>query len=123
MTYKEATGRLGRLVSTGLLGILLVSAPITANAAEQSAVSEAGFGTTAAVASVVYGTVKIVYALGGTLVGSLGWILSGGRTDVARAIMQPALRGDYVLTPDHLVGRRAVRFVGRDPVLEPYESR
>ena len=119
----ESAKRLAVRVCSGLIVLALVSAPSAARAAEQNAMSEAGFGATAAVASAVYGSIKIAYALGGTLVGSLGWILSGGRTDVARAVMQPALRGDYVITPEHLAGRRAVRFVGRDPMLEPYELR
>ena len=119
----ESAKRLAIRVCSGLIVLALVSAPSAARATEQKAMSEAGFGATAAVASTVYGSIKIVYALGGTLVGSLGWLLSGGRTDVARAVMQPALRGDYVITPEHLAGRRAVRFVGRDPMLEPYELR
>ena len=119
----ESAKRLAVRVCSGLIVLALVSAPSAARATEQKAMSEAGFGATAAVASTVYGSIKIVYALGGTLVGSLGWLLSGGRTDVARAVMQPALRGDYVITPEHLKGRRAVRFVGRDPMLEPYELR
>ena len=100
----ESAKRLAVRVCSGLIVLALVSAPSAARAAEQNAMSEAGFGATAAVASAVYGSIKIAYALGGTLVGSLGWILSGGRTDVARAVMQPALRGDYVITPEHLKG-------------------
>lgn len=115
-------GRFVRRVRVGLISVLLVGLPIGAHA-EQSALSEAGFGIGSAVASAVYGTAKIGYAVGGTVVGSLGWLMSGGRTDVGRAVMQPALRGDYVVTPDHLAGKKALSFVGRDRVLEPYMDR
>jgi hypothetical protein len=39
---------------------------------------------------------------------------------VFRAISQPALRGDYVLTPEQLRGEQTWRFMGRDPELGPY---
>ena len=63
----------------------------------------------------VYGTVKTVYAIVGTITGGLAFALTGGRGDVAREIIQPAVRGDYAITPDILTGQQPLVFVGRDP--------
>ncbi len=38
----------------------------------------------------------------------------------ARPILQASLRGNYVITPEHLRGREPLTFVGRDPRYEPY---
>ena len=40
---------------------------------------------------------------------------SGGDSDVMRAVVTPAIRGDYVVTPAHLRGEQQLQFVGRDP--------
>ena len=31
------------------------------------------------------------------------------------AVITPAVRGDYVVTPAHLRGERELEFIGRDP--------
>jgi hypothetical protein len=43
------------------------------------------------------------------------WALAGGDSSVASPILNAAVRGDYVITPDHLRGRQSIEFVGRDP--------
>ncbi len=89
--------------------------PADARAQEPSAASEAGVGALAALSTLVYGPVKVVYAAGGVIVGGFAWALSGGDRDVMNAIFTPAVRGDYVVTPAHLRGERPLEFIGRDP--------
>ena len=97
-----------------------VAAPQPARAAEQSAPAEFAVGTGAVLATVFWGTAKFLYAVGGTITGGFAWAFTGGRNDVAQSIIQPAVRGDYVVTPDHLMGRRPISFAGRQPGRDPY---
>ena len=97
--------------------LLLGLNPGTARA-EQSQAAEAGLGAAAALCSLVYGPTKIVYALGGTVVGGFAWLLSAGNYDVMNAIITPAVRGDYVVTSAHLRGERSLEFIGRDPAYQ-----
>jgi len=89
-------------------------APGTARA-EESAAYEAGFGALSAFCSLIYAPVKVVYALGGVIVGGFAWALSAGDNDVASAVITPAVRGDYVITPDMLRGEKPIEFIGRNP--------
>ena len=84
-------------------------------AAEQPVGEEAGYGVGAALASVFYSPVKVTYAALGLLTGGLGYLLSGGRADVANNIIYPAVRGNYVVTPSHLKGTEPIYFVGAPP--------
>src|SRR5574341_1444238 len=76
---------------------------------------EAGYGVGAALASVFYIPAKVTYAALGLLTGGLGYVLSGGRADVANNIIYPAVRGNYVVTPNHLKGTEPIYFVGAPP--------
>lgn len=83
--------------------------------AERWALTEFALGTSAAVCNLVYGPVKVAFALMGTVTGSLAWVLSGGDNDVARKIFQPSLRGDYMIRTENLTGDEPLHFYGRDP--------
>lgn len=80
-----------------------------------SAAKEAGLGLASALASVLYAPVKIVYATGGLLVGGLAFAFSGGDSDVAKVVISPSVRGDYVITPAQLRGEKSIEFIGREP--------
>lgn len=95
----------------GVLVFALQSSPARAEAGP----TEAGTGVASAVASLIYGPVKIVYSLLGTVVGGVAWGLSGGDTEVLSAVITPAIRGDYVITPSHIRGERSIEFFGRQP--------
>jgi hypothetical protein len=109
--------------------VVIIASPLyaqtadTANqpAQEQSVGSEAGYGIGSALANVFYIPAKITYAGLGVLTGGLGYLLSGGRTDVANNIIYPAVGGNYVVTPSHLKGTEPIYFVGAPP-LEPEQS-
>ncbi len=74
-----------------------------------------GYGVGAALASVFYIPAKVTYAGLGLLTGGLGFVLTGGRADVANNIIYPAVRGNYVVTPSHLKGSEPIYFVGAAP--------
>lgn len=95
--------------------VVLALAPQTARAADDSIESEAGLGALSAVCTLFYGPVKVVYALSGLIFGGAAWGLSGGDGDVLRAVVTPAVRGDYVITPELLRGERPIEFFGKDP--------
>lgn len=83
--------------------------------AEPSVTEEAGYGVGSALANVFYIPAKVTYAGLGLLTGGLGFVLSGGRSDVANNIIYPAVRGHYVVTPSHLKGSEPIYFVGAPP--------
>ncbi len=101
----------------------LLSALILALAAAPSAAwadmgtdvpNEGGIGAVAALSTLIYGPVKLTYATLGLLVGGAAWGLSGGDQAVLESVVTPALRGDYVVTPDHVRMERSLEFYGRD---------
>jgi hypothetical protein len=86
--------------------------------AEPTVGEEAAYGVGSALANVFYIPAKVTYAGLGLLTGGLGFVLSGGRADVANNIIYPAVRGHYVVTPDHLKGKESIYFVGAPPPSE-----
>lgn len=111
--------RLRRSARTrGLLAVALAAALAAAPAAPASAETtarEVGLGVGSLMSTLLYGPAKLTLALGGSLVSGLAWAVTGGDADVARPIFYSAVRGDYLITPDHLTGKRSVEFVGRRP--------
>jgi hypothetical protein len=95
--------------------VVLALAPQAARAEGERIESEAGFGALAAVCTLIYSPVKVVYAVGGLVIGGLAWGLSGGDSSVLKAVVTPAVRGDYVITPSLLRGERSIEFFGKDP--------
>jgi hypothetical protein len=112
-----------RLRVVALVALLAVSLAPAAALAEESATSEAGVGALSALSSLVYGPAKILYALTGSLIGGLAWGLSGGDSAVLHAVVSPAVRGDYVVTPAHIRMEKQVEFFGQEPTYrESYGS-
>ncbi|UCE86222.1 MAG: hypothetical protein JSU66_00295 [Deltaproteobacteria bacterium] len=97
------------------LAVLIASSAGPAHAAGDGTASQALLGTGSALCSLVYGPLKIGYALVGTTISGLAWVFTGGSTDVAAPILYASVRGDYVVTPEHLTLERPLEFVGRDP--------
>jgi hypothetical protein len=101
--------------------VTVMSSPSYAQTADTNSQSaepvgqEAGYGVGAALASVFYIPAKVTYAGFGLLAGGLGYLFSGGRADVANNIIYPAVRGNYVVTPNHLKGTDPIYFVGPAP--------
>jgi len=103
------------------LSLALSAAPTPALAqGQQSAWGEAGTGLVCFGATLFYGTAKTFYALAGTVVGGAAYAITGGSLRTAQEIWTPALRGDYVISPQILRGERVLVFSGRDQ--EPEEE-
>ncbi len=96
-----------------LAAVLLVAQPT--HAGEKYALTEFALGTSCAAVNLIYGPVKVAFAVLGTATGALAWVLTGGNREVARSIMQPSLRGDYMITPRNLTFEEPLEFYGRDP--------
>ncbi len=103
----------GRLGAFALVAVL-AWAPLSASAEEEESLAyEGSVGVGAAICTLVYSPLKVVYAVGGLLVSSLAWIWTMGDSSIAGPIYQAAVGGDYVVTPAHLDGQRDLRFSGR----------
>ena len=104
-----------------LVGLCVASVPLVASAdeaPERNIFMHYGLGVGSVLCTLVYGPAKVVYATLGSLTGGLAWLLTGGRTDVPREIIQPAVRGDYVVTPEHLTFNQPLMFVGKEHALD-----
>lgn len=126
MKFKaEARSRGGGATDRARVALVLVvaiwlSIPGAALAQERGTAAQFGLGTGAATINMLYGPAKVLYALVGCLTGGLAYLVTGGRKEVALDVMHPALRGDYAVTPDHLVGEKPLRFSGVAPESETY---
>ena len=110
-------GMLGRTLLIVAVALSVGLAPVSARAQGQTrhAAVHFGLGTASAFLNLFYGPAKVLYAALGTATGGLAWVITGGDGEVARKIVQPAVRGDYAIVPDNLTLDRPLRFVGRDP--------
>jgi hypothetical protein len=120
MTYRGVSS-----VLVAFLCLSLALAPASALAdepVERNTAATYGLGVGSAICSLVYGPVKIVYATLGAITGGLAWALTGGRSDVASAVIEASMRGDYVVTPEHLTFNRPLSFTGRDRPLDEQAS-
>jgi hypothetical protein len=73
---------------------------------------EIGIQVAAWAATVPYIIAKGAFALGGAIVGALGYVFSGLSYKTANAVWAPSINGTYIIRPAHLRGDEAVRFVG-----------
>jgi hypothetical protein len=107
------------LVASLVIPIGLLS-PRSAEAQARHAAAEFGLGVSSVLLTIPYGIAKTAYAIVGTAVGGFAWCLTAReRHQTARGIIQPAVRGDYVVVPEHLTLERPIIFFGRDPVEDP----
>lgn len=109
-----------RIVASLLL-VVSLSLSTSAQAAEKrerNLAAHYGLGVGAAICSLVYGPVKIVYATLGSITSGFAWVFTGGRTDVAREIITASVRGDYVVTPENLTFNEPLVFTGRESALD-----
>ena len=105
-----------RSVLLGAMILTIAAAPTVARAEIGTDLpNEGGIGAVAALSTLVYGPVKLCYATIGLVVGGFAWGLSGGDTEVLNSVITAAVRGDYVVTPEHIRMERGLEFYGRDP--------
>lgn len=114
-------GLVFRLVAATLVCVAVAGSPAAARAdeaPERNIMLHYGLGVGSVFATLIYGPVKVVYATLGSLTGGFAYLLTGGRLDVPREIIQPAVRGDYVVTPEHLTFNQPLLFVGKERALD-----
>jgi hypothetical protein len=86
---------------------------------EQETGRDFGYAVSSVFASMFYSPLKLTYAGLGLMTGGMGYVLTGGRGDVANNIIYPAIQGHYIITPNHLKGSEPVVFIGNPPSYEP----
>ena len=109
--WRNGAGVLGLVIAVAI-GAPVSAEQIVSEETKQTA-EQGGMGAAAGLSSVVYAPVKVAYAAGGSIVAGLAYVLSGGDKDVAKPIFDASVRGDYVVTPQHMSGERELQFVGR----------
>ncbi len=105
--------RVREVAVTAIAAFALVIAAPSARAAEDEGLAyEGAVGLASAVSSLIYGPVKVAYAVGGLAVSTLTFLWTFADTSVSGAVFEQTVGGDYVVTPSHLQGRRELRFFG-----------
>jgi len=100
--------------STRALALLVLAIALLPGPAAARQDRPGGFATAGSLlCTLVYAPVKLAYAASGLVVGSLAWVWSFGSRRVSRPIFRAALKGDYVVLPEHLTGDRDFEFRGR----------
>ncbi len=108
--------RMRRSAVGAALVLALVAAPSASWSESGDGLSnEAGIGALAALSTLIYGPVKLTYATLGLLFGGMSWGLSGGDPQVLDSVITAAVRGDYVVTPEHIRMERTLEFYGQKP--------
>jgi len=77
--------------------------------------TDIGFGVASFLCSVPYGAAKVALAIVGGVTGAFAYVLSGFDKKAADAVWYTTIEGDYVVTPDHLRGKKDLRFTGVPP--------
>ncbi len=112
MTQRSSPVRRGSALFA--VAVLLAGSPAAAQPEDQSLVREAGLGAAAALVSLVYCPLKLLYAASGIALGSGSFLWTWGDQDAAMAVVDTSVGGDYVVTPEVLGGSADLRFTG-DP--------
>lgn len=99
-------------VAVVAIAALLLAVPASASNDEAS---EIGINAASAGLTLLYGPLKLTYSALGLVFGGIAYGLSGGDSDVFKAVVTPAVRGDYIVTPKHVRQEESLEFVGRDP--------
>lgn len=95
------------------------SQPVTS---EENSASGAGLQAGSFVLTIIYTPLKLAFAVLGGVTGGLTYVFSGGDTDAAMSVWGTSMYGTYLITPDHLKGDKAVRFLGVPPGKEGNEA-
>lgn len=118
MFRHNRTLRTWTLAGACAAGIVLAPGAALAKNQALTMAKSAGLGAGSALASLVYGPVKLAYATTGLLVSGIAWAFSGGDKEVAKVVLTPSVMGDYVITPHMLTGKQSIQFFGREPGYE-----
>jgi hypothetical protein len=109
--------------AAGALAVAIALSAGLANAADQYGSQDTsqdtgkriGIGAASVGLTLLYAPVKLTYSALGVMFGGIAYGLSGGDDDVLHAVVTPAIRGDYVVFPEHVRREQKLEFFGRDP--------
>ena len=82
--------------------------PAGADSSEGTGIHVASWALT-----VPYAICKGAFALGGIVVGGLGYVFSGGNFHTAQTVWTRSIDGTYILRPAHLRGEEPIHFLGK----------
>ena len=102
------------VVVAAMLTVVLVASTVRVAAAEDEHhfATDLGLGVGAIFTNLLYMPVKFVYSTLGGITGGFAYVLTGFRTDIAKAIWVPSMGGTYVVTPAMLEGEDPIHFSG-----------
>jgi hypothetical protein len=98
-----------------VVGLCFVPPALAAEGDSGNSASDAGLGVASFLVSVPYGAAKVATAILGGVVGGFTYLLSGFNKKAADQVWYTTMGGDYIVTPDHLRGKRDLRFTGVPP--------
>ena len=105
------------------LAVCLVPVAQAAEKADEANLpADIGLGVSSFLCTLPYGALKVAMSLLGSIVGGFTYVLSGLDMRAADAVWYTTIEGDYVITPDHLLGKKDLRFTGVPPV-KPRDGR
>ena len=100
-------------VSVIIIALLTSMTQVQAAGEEQSTgTSDLVTGAACFIITPVYGAFKLAFAGLGAIVGGATWMFTGGDEKAAQKVWDSSLKGTYIITPDHLAGKKPVEFVG-----------
>ena len=113
----------GLILLTAMALILTLNVNPVAWAAEgdssENTASDLGLGVASFLISIPYGAAKVATALAGGIVGGFTYLFSGFNKKAADQVWYTTIPGDYIITPDHLRGKKDIRFTGVPPETSP----
>lgn len=95
-----------------VFSIMIITPPAYADEQTESGTSQLVTGAACFIVTPVYGAFKLVYAGLGGIAGGLTWVFTGGDSKAAQKVWDASLKGTYIITPDHLKGKKPINFVG-----------
>ena len=101
-----------KFIVISMIVLLLCACLISREAQAHSSTSHLVTGAACFVATPVYGAFKLAFAGMGAIVGGLTWVFTGGDTRSAQRIWDASMKGTYIITPEHLQGKKDINFVG-----------
>ena len=113
MTRNRSSRCLGHGVAVGLALILWLAPAAPARADSENIAVEGSLGAGAALATLVYAPIKLLYAVGGMTLSGVTWLWTWGDSGVAKTVARVSTDGDYVVTPAHLQRESDLTFNGQ----------
>jgi hypothetical protein len=107
---------------TTLVATPVWSQEVPAPASEGGNASSAGMQVLAGLTTILYLPVKGAFAIAGGIVGGLTYVFTGFDDTSAKKVWTTSMYGTYLVTPEHLQGDKAIRFLGVPDAETPVQS-